>query len=101
MYSTDYNNLVKALDKDLAKVEFKKIKRSVIINSIMFVSFDYAGRYTIEVELENYNTSMWYYNGDCYNLLLSSSFDEELASIGKKLIDRDFKKILSEACKKD
>ena len=95
MYSSDYHNLTMALDKDLARVKFKKVKRSILTNGINFVSFDYAGRYTIEVRLENYDTSMWYYNGKEFNLMLTSSIDEELAVVGKKLIDRHLNEILN------
>ena len=94
MYSTDYHNLTMALDKDLARVKFKKIKRSILNNEVNFVSFDYAGRYTIEVRLENYATSMWFYNGNEFNLMLTSSIDEELVAIGKKLIDAHLDEIL-------
>jgi len=95
MLPTNHHNLVMALENDLARVKFKKVKKSPITNASHFVSFDYGGRYAIEVSLENYHTTMWHYNGDEHNLLLTSNIDEELASIGKKLINAHLNEILN------
>jgi len=95
MYPIKYHNLVMALDKDLARVKFKKVERSAFTNGVNFIAFDYAGRYTIEVGFKNFHTTMWYYNGDEHNLLLTSNIDDELAFIGKKLINAHLDEILN------
>ncbi len=102
MYSTDYKNLVDALMKDKYSIKFDKVVTS-ILGTIRFVSFSYGrnNRYTIEVNILNYETTMWYVNEDEHRLLLTSSVDAKLRELGKFLISDNLYDIMKAAKKKD
>lgn len=102
MYSTDYKNLVDALMNDKYSIKFNKVITS-ILGTVRFVSFSYGrnNRYTIEVNILNYDTTMWYVNEDEHRLLLTSSVDDKLKELGKFLISDNLYDIMKAAKKKD
>ena len=102
MYSTDYRNLVDALMMDKYSIKFDKVITS-ILGTVRFVSFSYGrnSRYTIEVNIINYDTTMWYVNEDEHRLLLSSSTDDRLKELGKFLISDNLHDIMNATKKKD
>ena len=101
MYSTDYKNLVDALIMDKYSIKFKKVNKS-LFGTINYVSFSYGRneRYTIEVNIINYETSMWYDTGAEHNLMLTSNIDSRLKELGKFLISDNLHDIMN-ATKKD
>lgn len=102
MCSTDYKNLVDALIMDKYSIKFYKIN-TTILGTVSYVSFSYGrnNRYTIEVNILNYDTTMWYVNEDEHRLLLTSSVDDKLKELGKFLISDNLYDIMKAAKKKD
>jgi hypothetical protein len=88
MYS-NHDNLVNTLIEDKGNITFDKI----ISN---FVRFNYGrnGRYKIDVNLDNYHTTMWHYNGDEHDLMLTSIIDENLKVLGRELISMRLNEIV-------
>lgn len=102
MYSADYRKLVDALMMDKWNIEFSKVNKS-ILGTINYVSFSYGrnNRYTIEVNVSTYETTMWHFDGDGHNLLLTSNIDTKLKELGRYLITNHLSEIVKATTNKD
>jgi len=102
MYSADYRKLVDALMMDKWRIEFSKVNKS-ILGTINYVSFAYGrnNRYTIEVNISTYETTMWHLDADGHNLVLTSHIDDKLKELGRYLIINHLSEIAKAKTNKD
>ena len=101
MYSSNYRSLVDALILDKYSIEFKKVNISRFITNYVTFSYGRNERYIIEVNTISYETTMWYYDGDGHNLLLTSSIDEKLKELGQWLLSYHLSDIMKAENQKD
>ena len=97
MYSSHSKNLVDTLIKDKANITFDKVIFSPISDRMNFVRFNYGrnGRYKIDVNFDTNHTTMWHYNGNEHDLMLTSSIDENLKVLGRELISTHLNEIIN------